>query len=203
MHSTTKLFWIMMPNIFTQIFGYLIISHHAKAELLKLLYILTQNTHVSPASNLASTKALSMWVPAELELGSFEKDEWTSLQSSPDGPDLHWSVDPEPRWIQALVGRTIDQPGGRFLFLFLFSLLWLWGRSGELSVFRRHHCRYFNLKEAEFHQATFSITLCGRDTNSKKKKMYPSLPQGRWCPEVEHCDLLASEGTCSSCFVFN
>lgn len=140
----------MMPNIFTPDLWLFDHFHHAKAELLKLLYILTQNTHVSPASNLASTKALSMWVPAELELGSFEK-ETSERHYSPALMDLTfiglWTQNPGE--FRLLWGRTIDQPGGRFLFLFLFSLLWLWGRSEELSVSRRHHCRYFNLKKKQ------------------------------------------------------
>lgn len=54
-----------------------------------------------------------------------------------------------PGEFRLLWGRTIDQPGGRLLFLFLFSLLWLWGWGEELSVSGRHHCRYFNLKKKQ------------------------------------------------------
>lgn len=116
-----------------------------------------------------------MWVPAELELGSFEK--WTSERHyNPTVMDLTfiglWTQNPGE--FRLLWGRTIDQPGGRFLFLFLFRLLWLWGRGEELSVPGRHHCRYFNLKNKQNFIRQPCQSPFVADTNLK---MYPSLPQ--------------------------
>lgn len=88
-----------------------------------------------------------------------------------------------PGEFRLLWRRAIDESGG-WLLLLLFSLLWLWGWGKELSIPRRHHCGYFNLKKKQnfIRQPSLSPCEAGRQILS----VSILATRGHCCSEVGH-----------------
>lgn len=144
-------FWVMRADKYLHPKSLVIWSFPScQSWILKIaLYFNTK----PPASSLAYCKAFSLGC-----MGSWQfwgKNKWTALQFSFDGPDLHWCVGPEPRWIQAPVGRSR-------------RLIWGWTPPpplqpplavgagwGALCFQKASLSQHQSEKEAGFHQATF------------------------------------------------
>lgn len=165
-------FWVMKPDKYFHPKSLVIWSLPSDQNLIikTVLYLNTKYMCISSFKpSLFQNFLLGSWgLPMELELGSF-KEGTSGCSYNSAWMDLTfigvWAQNPGK--FRLLWGRAINQPGGGLLLLLLLlGLLWLWGWGQELSVPRRHHCHYFSLKKKQnsFHQATFSITLCGSDT---------------------------------------